>query len=108
MIIEFKPIDAKEEIYEEIKKIFMGLFEDLNQERSNIKILLITQKDFDSTRIFTEICKDFYTETDDTEFTWKCLMGESQEKILEKTVNFQGKTIKLKELVLYYLLYLLS
>jgi hypothetical protein len=26
-------------------------------------------------------------------------MGKSQEKILEKTVNFQGKTISLKELV---------
>jgi len=98
LIIEFKPIDAKE-IYEEIKKVFIGLFEDLDQKRSNIKILLITQQDFDSTRIFTEICKDFYTETDDTEFTWKCLMGKSQEKILEKTVNFQGKTIILKELV---------
>jgi ankyrin repeat protein len=93
--------ENKEVLNDETKQILEGLFKKL-KDKPLMKIILITT----SKDISVALLEDMATKelgngfvTRDEKLTWNDLTSKSQEKLLERTVDFQGSKIALKKLI---------
>jgi ankyrin repeat protein len=85
----------------ETKQVFQELFNTV-QEKPYIKIILTTQSEGTSVDFLQQIAMTAPTNmfvSRDEKLTWTDLTIESQKKVLEKTVEFQGREIALNELI---------
>jgi len=99
LMVECKPSSIDFEI---VKGTFQNVFSVL-KSKSKIKIILVTQ-DNDLAKLFenvinTEELSVKYQKTEDQEFRWNDLTDESQKRILQKEVTFQGSKISLNKLI---------
>jgi hypothetical protein len=86
---------------DEIKQIFKSLLNTLGQKQS-VKIIVTTQSENDTVTFLQDIAKEALCNgfvTRDEQLTWSGLTTTTQEKLLEKSVKFQGARISLKELM---------
>ena len=85
----------------ETKQILKSLFNTLCQKQS-VKIILITQSENNTVTLLQGLAKEIFCNgfvTRDELLTWNELTTSSQEKLLEKSVKFQGARISLAELM---------
>jgi len=85
----------------ETKQVFEKLFNTV-QERPFIKIILTTQSEGTSVDFLQQIAMTAPTNmfvSRDEKLTWTDLTTDSQKKVLEKTVEFQGREIAFNELI---------
>ena len=86
---------------DETQRIFQKLFNTL-QGKSFIKIILTTQSEGACVDFLQKIATSALTNmfvSRDEKLTWTDLTTESQKKVLEKTVDFQGSEIALNQLI---------
>jgi len=93
--------EDNKQLDEETKDVIRNLFETIKQ-KPNIKIIFITQSGCSSFAFLHHMCrrisgKGFVSR--DEQLTWSDLTASSQEKLLEKSVKFQGAKISLNEIM---------
>jgi len=97
LLVESKP--NKNINYSKVKDLFKNLISCLNNKSKSIKIVLVSQDNDYLDEECKEIFSVSYKKTKYEGVKWNDLTSESQNKILEKKVSFQGNSIDLKELV---------
>jgi hypothetical protein len=92
--------DSNQPLNDEAQHIIKTVFCAIKQKQ-NIKIVLSTQSEV-TTHPLQEIGREIFGKafvTRDEYFSWSDLTTSSQEKLLEKSVTFQGATVSLNELM---------
>ena len=88
-------------INEELRNIFQELF-NIQKQKNIIKIILTTQSGDSTAEFIEQIATETHGEgfiTTDEQLTWGDLTPNSQRKLLQKTVIFQGRRVALNQLI---------
>ncbi|TSJ80779.1 MAG: hypothetical protein NMK33_05020 [Candidatus Cardinium sp.] len=104
LMVECNPSDVNEP---EVKKVFTSLFQKVKDGalKRSIKIILITKQDNSDkgllfkTLINQNLDNQKYIATKDQGFTWNDLAPKSQEVLLDRSIQFQGKKTSIRELI---------
>ncbi|GFV15640.1 ankyrin-3, partial [Trichonephila clavipes] len=85
---------------DEAKEFLEKLFSTL-QDNHNIKVILVTEKGSDLSKFVSEhiVNNPSKCREENSEVKWNDLTSDSQRKLLEKTVIFQGKEVPLSRVV---------